>query len=138
MFSTRITGDLAPNRLTAAIRRRRSAGLPLIDLTLSNPTVAGFEYPHDLLAPLANGRGLAYTPEPFGLIEARRAVAGEYARRGVAVVPERIVLVASTSDGYSMLFKLLASPGDEILVPRPSYPLFEHLTALDGVIARPY
>jgi aspartate/methionine/tyrosine aminotransferase len=138
MFSTRITGDLAPNRLTEAIRRRRADSLPIIDLTQSNPTRAGFEYPHDLLAPLANDRGLTYMPEPFGLMEARRAVAAEYARRSVAVAPERIVLTASTSDAYSILFKLVASPGDEILVPRPSYPLFEQLTTLEGVVARSY
>jgi alanine-synthesizing transaminase len=138
MFSTRIAGDLAPNRLTEAIRRRRSEGLPIIDLTQSNPTRAGFEYPNDLLAPLANNRGLVYMPEPLGLMGARRAVAAEYARRGVIVDPERIALTASTSDAYSVLFKLLASPGDEILVPRPSYPLFEHLTALEGVVARSY
>ena len=138
MFSNRLAADLRPNRLTLAVEKRRAAGLPIIDLTQSNPTTAGFEYPKDLLAPLANDRGLEYAPEPLGLIDARRAVAAEYARRGVAVAPERIALAASTSDAYALLFKLLASPGDEILVPRPSYPLFDHLTALDGVIARSY
>jgi aspartate/methionine/tyrosine aminotransferase len=138
MFSTRITGDLAPNRLTEAIRRRRSEGLPIVDLTESNPTRAGFEYPSGLLAPLGDDRGLLYAPQPLGLIEARRAVVREYARRGVAVESERVALAASTSEAYSILFKLLASPGDDILVPRPSYPLFEPLTALDGVVARPY
>jgi len=138
MFSNRITGDLAPNRLTEAIRRRRSLGLPIVDLTESNPTTAGFEYPRGLLAPLGHDRGLAYAPQPLGLIDARRAIAGEYARRGLTVAPERVALAASTSEAYSILFKLLASPGDDILVPRPSYPLFEQLTALDGVVARPY
>jgi aspartate/methionine/tyrosine aminotransferase len=138
VFSNRLHSDLTPNRLTLAVHQRGAKGLPIIDLTQSNPTTAGFEYPGDLLGPLADDRGLAYRPEPLGLIDARRAVAAEYARRGVAVAPERIALVASTSEAYSLLFKLLASPGEEILVPRPSYPLFEHLTALDGVVARPY
>jgi len=138
MFSSRIAADLRPNRLALALEARRSAGEPIIDLTESNPTRAGFEYPPDLLAPLANSRGLSYTPQPFGLVEARRAVAADYARRGIEVDAERIVLTASTSEAYSFLFKLLADPGDEVLVPRPSYPLFELLTALDGLVARPY
>ena len=138
MFSTRIPADLTVNRLTQAIRRRRSDGLPILDLTESNPTRAGFEYPSGLLASLGDDRGLVYAPQPLGLLVTRRAVAGEYARRGIAVASERIVLTASTSEAYSILFKLLASPGDEILVPRPSYPLFEQLTALDGVVARSY
>ena len=132
------TGDLRPNRLAHPLAERRRSGQPIIDLTESNPTRAGFEYPQDLLAPLASARGLIYAPEPFGLIEARRAVAADYARRGVVVDAERIVLTASTSDAYSLLFKLLAAPGDEVLVPRPSYPLFELLTTLDGLAARPY
>ena len=138
MFSNRLAADLRPNRLAQAVAARRRAGHPIIDLTESNPTRAGFEYPGDLLAPLANARGLIYAPEPFGLMEARRAVAAEYARRGIAADPTRIVLTASTSEAYSLLFKLLAAPGDEVLVPRPSYPLFELLTTLDGLAARPY
>ena len=98
----------------------------------------GLDYPDDLLAPLAASRGLVYAPQPFGTIEARCAVAAEYARRGVHVGAERIALTASTSEAYSLLFKLLTCPGDEVLVPRPSYPLFELLTSLDGVVPRPY
>jgi aspartate/methionine/tyrosine aminotransferase len=138
MFSNRLAIDLRPNRLAQAVADRRRSGHPIIDLTESNPTRAGFEYPDDLLAPLAGARGLIYAPEPFGLIDARRAVAADYARRGIAVDPERIVLTTSTSEAYSLLFKLLAAPGDEVLVPRPSYPLFELLTTLDGLAARPY
>ena len=136
-FSARVPDDLGFNRLTQAVQRARAAG-PLLDLTESNPTRAGFEYPPDLLTPLAHPRGLTYQPSAFGLPEARRAVAGEYARRGVAVDQDRIVLSASTSDAYSLLFKLLADAGDEVLVPRPSYPLFDHLSRLDGVTAVPY
>jgi alanine-synthesizing transaminase len=138
MFSTRVPADLTPNRLTRALMERRRAGWPILDLTESNPTRAGFEYPADLLAPLADRRGLIYAPQAFGLPEARRAVATEYVRRGANVEVDRIVLTASTSEAYSLLFKLLVEPGDEVLVPRPSYPLFELLTSLDGVATRPY
>jgi alanine-synthesizing transaminase len=138
VFSNRLPESLATNRLTDAIRRYRSSGRPLIDLTESNPTRAGFDYPADLLAPLANPRGASYLPAPFGLPAARRAVADDYARQGITVPPDRIVLTASSSEAYSLLFKTLADGGDEILVPRPSYPLFEYLTRLDLVAARPY
>jgi len=138
LFSNRTPGDLRVNRLAQAVARRRQSGRPIVDLTESNPTRAGFDYPPDLLAPLADARGLSYQPRPFGLPDARAAVAADYARRGFDVAPERIVLTASTSEAYSLLFKLLCDPGDEVLVPRPSYPLFEHLTRLDGVAAQPY
>jgi hypothetical protein len=130
--------NLAPNRLTEALRARRADGRPFVDLTESNPTRAGFGYPPDLLVPLANARGLRYAPSPLGSMEARRAVAADYERQGVRVPPERVVLTASTSDSYSLLFKLLADTGDEVLVPRPSYPLFDHLTRLDLVVTRHY
>ena len=135
-FSARVPADLGSNRLAQAVQRARAAG-PLVDLTESNPTRAGFDYPADLLAPLADPRGLVYEPSPFGLPDARRAVARDYARRGMAVAPDRIVLTASTSEAYSLLFKLLADAGDEVLVPRPSYPLFDHLARLDAVTAVP-
>lgn len=138
MFSRRTPGDLSANALTAAVGAARAAGRRLLDLTASNPTKAGIEYPADLLAPLADSRGLVYSPEPLGLEEARRAVAADFARRGVTVPPERIVLTASTSEAYSLLFKVLCDPGDRVLVPRPSYPLFEHLTRLDAVAPVPY
>ena len=121
-----------------AVRARRARGDAFIDLTESNPTRAGFDYPSDLLAPLGDARGLRYAPSPLGTIDARRAVAADYARQGIEVPPERIALTASTSDGYSLLFKLLADAGDEVLVPRPSYPLFEHLTRLDLLVPRHY
>jgi len=138
MFSKRVPSHLARNRLTEALDARRAAGQPIVDLTLSNPTRAGFDYPPDLLAPLADPDALTYDPRPFGSLDARRAVAREYERHGIVVSPDRLVLTASTSDAYSLLFKLLTDPGDEILVPRPSYPLIDHLTRLDAVDARPY
>jgi len=116
----------------------RAEGRAIVDLTVSNPTRVGFEYPHDLLTPLADPEALRYDPRPLGRTEARRAVARDYERHGVLVDPDRVVLTASTSEAYSLLFKLLAGAGDEVLVPRPSYPLFEHLTQLDLVTAIPY
>ncbi len=138
MFSSRLQADLAPNRLAAALERVRADNRPFVDFTQSNPTRAGLAYPEDLLAPLGDRRGLIYSPEPFGASEARRAVAADYARRDLAVEPERIVLTASTSEAYSLLFKVLCDAGDEVLVPRPSYPLFEHLTRLDDVAVKLY
>jgi len=137
-FSSRVPADLGVNRLSRALQQARADRRPLIDLTLSNPTRAGFDYPSDLLEPLAHARGLTYEPQPFGLMDARRAVASDYQRRGLSVAPERVVLTASTSEAYSVLFKLLTDAGDEVLVPRPSYPLFDHLTQLDGVTSCPY
>ena len=130
--------DLAPNRLTHALERRRAEGRPYVDLTESNPTRAGFDYPADLLVPLADRRGLTYSPQPFGVLEARRAVADDYGRRGLPVGPERIVLTVSSSDAYSLLFRVLCDPGDQVLAPRPSYPLLEHLGRLDAVTIIPY
>jgi hypothetical protein len=124
--------------MAEALRARRENGDPPIDLTESNPTRAGFVYPPDLLEPLGRSRGLDYRPTPLGSLEARGFVAADYARQGVHVTPDRVVLTASTSDGYSLLFKLLANAGDEVLVPRPSYPLFEYLTRLDLVVTRYY
>ena len=139
MFSRRVPGELAPNRLTRAVQHARISGAPLLDLTLSNPTAASIPYPSSILDPLADPRGLRYQPAPLGLPDARAAVAGEYARHGINVAPERVVLTASTSEAYSVLFKLLCGPhGDAVMLPVPSYPLFEHLTRLDGVSAIPY
>ena len=138
MRSSRLPADLAPNRLTDAVARRRAGGSGLVDLTESNPTRAGLPYPSDLLAPLADAAGLAYAPQPFGLESARAAVVADYARRDIATRLDRVCLAASTSEAYAWLFKLLCDPGDRVLVPRPSYPLFEHLTALECVEASPY
>ena len=138
MFSDRVPRELAANGLTEAVASMRSAERPYVDLTLSNPTRAGFEYAPDLLAPLSDRRALVYAPSPLGAPDAREAIARDYARRGLDVPPDRVVLTASTSDAYSLLFKLLANAGDDVLVPRPSYPLFEHLARLDLVSTRPY
>ena len=133
MFSSRLSQASGRNRLSVALDARRAAKLPIADLTLSNPTLAGFVYPPDILQPLSDGRGLVYAPQPFGSQAAREAVSADFARRGVTVAPSCIVLTASTSEAYSLLFKLLCNAGDVVLVPKPSYPLLEHLTALDAV-----
>ena len=130
--------DLRPNRLSTARKTLENLGISLLDLTESNPTRAGLAYPPDLLAPLADPRGLAYAPDPRGLASARAAAAGELARHGASVPADRIVLTASTSEAYAFLFKRLCEPGDEVLVPVPSYPLFELLSRLEAVTAVPY
>ena len=138
MFSRRLPPHADTNALSRAIAARRAAGRTIVDLTESNPTRAGFEYPPDLLRPLASDAALRYEPHPFGLRSARDAIARDHVRRGVAVDPNHVVLAASTSEAYTWLFKLLCDPGEAVLVPRPSYPLFEHLTALEGVRAVPF
>ena len=139
MFSYRVTGDLEPNRLTRAVRRARAAGTALIDLTVTNPTMTGIPYPASVLDSLADPAALRYEPSPLGLPDARAAVARDCARHAVNVAPDRVVLTASTSDAYSVLFKLLCAPdGDAVMLPVPSYPLFDHLTRLDGVRSIPY
>jgi alanine-synthesizing transaminase len=137
--SSRFPASFEPNLLTLAVRRARDAGRPLLDLTLTNPTHAGLGYPPDLLQSLASRDALMYDPEPFGLQAAREAVTADYLRRGVSVRPDRIVLTASTSEAYAWLFRLFCRPIDDaVLIPTPSYPLFDHLTRLDGVRAVPY
>src|SRR4029079_2474162 len=107
-------------------------------LTESNPTAVGLRYPPAILEALADPRSLRYAPHPRGLESAREAVSDYYQRRGLDVDPERLWLTASTSEAYSFLFKLLCNPGEKVLVPRPSYPLFEHLARLDGVRVEHY
>ena len=132
-FSKRLPAELAVNALTRLLEAKRSTGAKVLDLTGSNPTTAGIVYPPGIVETLADARALRYDPEPFGLFMAREAIAGEYAVRA-----DRVILTASTSEAYSWLFKLLCDPGDEVLIPRPSYPLFEHLAGLEAVRARAY
>ena len=139
MFSSRTTGELQPNLLTLEIRKARASGRHVIDLTVTNPTTCGFAYPPGLLAALADPGAATYDPQPLGAWGAREAVAHDYARRGITVLPDHVVLTASTSEAYSILFKLLCEPaGDSVLAPAPSYPLFEHLASLDGVSVSTY
>lgn len=132
-FSSRLTWNVPENRLSRALARRRAARLPILDLTQSNPTRAGFAYSERICAALADQRALVYDPHPAGSPAAREAIAAWYARRGLAVDPADMMLASGTSDAYAWLFKLLCDPGDEILAPRPSYPLFEFLAGLESV-----
>jgi aspartate/methionine/tyrosine aminotransferase len=138
VISSRLPPTLEANALARLIQARRRAGAAVVDLTESNPTRAGFSYPDDLLAPLADARALDYEPQPLGLWAARAAVAADFRRRGIVVSADRVALTASTSEAYALLFKLLCDAGDQVLVPHPSYPLFEHLTRLESVAAVPY
>jgi len=138
MFSSRFHWDLHPNRITQALEAKRCSGARLLDLTQSNPTRAGLEYPPEILRAFEDKRVLVYDPAPAGARPAREAVAGYYHARGCDVPPERILLTASTSEAYSYLFKLLCNPGDQVLAPRPSYPLFEFLANLESIEVRQY
>lgn len=137
MISSRLPKSLEPNAVARAIAARRN-GRAIIDLTATNPTSAGFTYPADLLQPLANPRALDYEPQALGLWSARAAVAADFRRRGIVISADRVALTSSTSEAYALLFKLLCDAGDAVLVPQPSYPLFEHLTQLECVTAIPY
>lgn len=140
MFSDRTNWPLTQNRFTQAVEEVRTRGARLLDLTASNPTRVGLKYDSAaILGALQSERALDYDPQAKGLLAAREAVAGYYAgwqSRGVD--PEKIVLTASTSEGYSFVFRLLCNAGDELLVPKPSYPLFEFLADLQDVKLVPY
>jgi len=138
MTSSRLPANLQPNALSCAVDAKRRRGVAVADLTESNPTRVGFSYPSSLLAALADPQGLAYDPQPLGLWPARAAVAADFRRRGIVISADRVALTSSTSEAYALLFKLLCDAGDAVLVPRPSYPLFEHLTRLESVTAVPY
>jgi len=132
-FSKRLPHEMRPNALAELLHEKRQSGARILDLTESNPTRAGIEYPAGFLSSLAVEAAVRYEPEPFGLPAAREVIAREY---GTHV--DRVVMTAGTSEAYSWLFKLLCDPGDEVLVPRPSYPLFDYLAALECATVRPY
>jgi alanine-synthesizing transaminase len=140
MFASRTNWRLETNRLTRALEEHQRSGKELFDLTASNPTTCGFDYPErEILAALTDPRGLVYRPESKGLLEAREAVAEYYAGRAgfsgsqARVDPGRILLASGTSEAYSNIFRLLCEAGDEILGPAPSYPLFEFLADLADI-----
>jgi alanine-synthesizing transaminase len=139
MFSSRFKWNLETNQLARLIEEKKQAGVKLLDLTVSNPTRVGFEYPAtEILTALTQPAAMQYEPNPRGLETTRQAVAQYYQTRGQTVATDRIFLTASTSEAYSWLFKLLADQGDCVLVPQPSYPLFDFLAALEGIELRPY
>ncbi len=139
MFSRRTPASLEPNRLSLTLDGLRAAGAPLIDLTVSNPTRVHLPYPREeILAALSEPAALTYEPTPQGLPAAREAIAAWHGGQGATAHPDQIILAGSTSEAYGWLFKLLCNPGDNVLTPRPSYPLFECLAELEGVEVRQY
>jgi alanine-synthesizing transaminase len=136
-FSQRTNWNTEESELARAHRLRVEAGLPIADLTASNPTHCGFEYREGLLAALTDARALDYDPQPMGSQFARQAVSNYYSSLGVGVGPSQIVLTTSTSEAYSFLFRLLCDSGSEILAPQPGYPLFDYLARLDDVVVKP-
>jgi aspartate/methionine/tyrosine aminotransferase len=134
MFSRRTAWDRSTNRLAERVEQARLEGSEVLDLTETNPTRAGISYPAaGILSCLAHPEALDYDPDPRGGLAARQAICEIYAARGIAVQSEDILLTASTSEAYGWLFKLLADPGEEVLIPRPSYPLFQYLSGLEGI-----
>ncbi|MDE3180569.1 MAG: pyridoxal phosphate-dependent aminotransferase [Acidobacteriota bacterium] len=127
------------NPLTSFLRSRSAAGLPVFDLTESNPTQCGFDYGGEkLLDAFLDPRAMRYEPDPRGLASARAAVVQYYAGQGVDIDPSQVFLTSSTSEAYSFIFRLLGNPGEEVLIPRPSYPLFEFLAGLNDLRLAPY
>jgi len=135
-FSQRTNWNTEESELARAHRERRHAGWPIADLTASNPTHCGFEFPTDLLAVLTDPGALDYDPQPRGSFRAREAVCAYYAYHGAAIDPSQVILTTSTSEAYSFLFRLLCDPGSEVLIPQPGYPLFDFLAGLDDVRLR--
>src|ERR1035437_2954547 len=139
MFSRRTNWNLATNRYTEAMAAHRRSGRELLDLTASNPTIVGLAYETEkILAALASPQALTYEPVAKGLLPAREAVAAYYRERDIGLDPEQLILTTSTSEAYTFCFRLLCEPGDEVLVPTPSYPLFDFLADLQDVRLVPY
>jgi alanine-synthesizing transaminase len=140
MFSDRTNWPLSRNRFTLALDELRASGVPLLDLTASNPTHCGFHYDSTaILSAFQNPAALTYDPQPKGTLAARREVARYYLDdHQTTVDPESLFLTTSTSEAYSYVFRLLCNPGDELLLPKPSYPLFEFLAGLQDVHLVPY
>jgi len=133
-FAQRTSWNLTSNRYAEALEVHRLAGREVIDLTASNPTTVGLRYrEEELLQALAHREALAYEPQPKGLLSAREAIAAYYLERGSHVLPDDMVLTTSTSEAYSFVFRLLCNPGDALLAPTPSYPLFDFLADLQDV-----
>ncbi|HEY6184814.1 MAG TPA: pyridoxal phosphate-dependent aminotransferase [Terriglobales bacterium] len=140
MFSRRTDWKLTHNRFTEAQLEIEKNGRKLLDLAVSNPTRVGVEHDRQILQSLLNPEAMDYDPQPKGLLSARKAVANYYREqyKGIHFDPESLILTTSTSEGYSYVFRLLCNPEDEILVPKPSYPLFEFLADLQDVKLVPY
>lgn len=136
MFSKRTEWKLTPNRFTQALADQRAAGMDVLDLCVSNPTRAELPYDEEaILQALVHPEALDYDPQPKGLLSARQAVTRYYhdSHHVYGIDPESLLLTTSTSEAYSYVFRLLCNTDDEILVPKPSYPLFEFLADLQDV-----
>jgi len=138
MFSRRTGWNLTKNAFTLALERHQHAGRELFDLTVSNPTRVGLEGSRHILAALAKPEALDYDPQPRGSLRARESVVAYYRALGVEICAEQTILTTSTSEAYSFLFRLLCDPEDEVLIPSPSYPLFEFLADIQDVRLVPY
>ena len=134
MFADRTSWNLKPNRLAEALARHKSSGRKLLDLSASNPTECGFKYDAAaIMRSLCSPASLQYHPDPRGLKSARKAVSDYYAVRDEDVSVDDLLLTASTSEAYSFVFRLLCNPGDELLIPTPSYPLFDFLSDINDI-----
>ncbi len=139
MFANRTGWNTTPNRLSRLLQERRRGGRAVMDLTVSNPTACKFVFQKEaILSALSHTSALRYDPNPRGLAEAREAIQEYYASQGILVSPEKLLLTTGTSEAYSHLFRLLANPGDEVLSPVPSYPLFDFLADVNDVQLKPY
>jgi len=139
VFSTRTSWHRHPNQLTRILDSRRKDGLPVHDLTKSNPTECSIPYPEKAIRDaLSRSDMLRYRPDPRGLLSARKAIAEMELRRGIRTAPDTVFLTASTSESYSILFRLLCNPGESVLAPKPSYPLFDFLTRVNDVALQFY
>jgi hypothetical protein len=138
MFSSRTDWNLTPNALSQLLAEKRDRGEQILDLTESNPTRCNFSYDPELLQALSTEGSFQYEPDPHGLLSARKRIAEYYRQRATPVDPSNLFLTASTSEAYSHLFTLLCNPGENVLVPKPSYPLFDYLCALNDVEVRHY
>lgn len=139
MFSRRTHWNLETNPFTLAVQEHQRQGRELLDLSASNPTRVGLDFDCDaILKALANRDALVYDPQPRGLLSARKAVAEYYHELGVPIRPDNLILTTSTSEAYSFIFRLLCDPEDEVLIPTPSYPLFEYLAQIQDVRLVPY
>ncbi|MBF0121919.1 MAG: pyridoxal phosphate-dependent aminotransferase [Candidatus Omnitrophica bacterium] len=138
-FSRRTNWDLGESVLSRTLEAMRAQGSPFFDLTESNPTRCGFSYPEErFLTPLSSKEILTYAPMSKGMPAAREALVQYYARKAVSLSLEEIVLTSSTSEAYSFLFRLLMEPGDKVLIPAPSYPLFSYLADINDVVVDHY
>ena len=134
LFSSRFDWEIGTNPLGRLLAAKQGEGRTIYDLTVSNPTGLGFDYPTaDILSALSSEASMDYHPDPHGLIEAREAVAAYYAQSGHPIGLDQLFLTANTSEAYGVIFKLLADPGDEILVPSPGYPLLAYLASFESL-----